>query len=467
MPRKILLLVLIIFSSVTLAGCGVGFKTPAPKKSITLNYWRVHDGPDAFTDIIAKYRQIHPNITINYKKLRFEEYESALLNAFAEDRAPDIFSIQGTWIKKYINKIQPLPAQTTLDYQTLEGAIKKEVVWTKKTSKSMTPKRLKEAFTDTVSNDVVYRLADKATKKVEEKIVAVPLSVDTLAMYYNRDLLDGASITKIPEYWNNEFLDDVKKLTKQDKNGMITQSGAGLGGSLNIERYSDILTLLMMQNGATMMEGERILFNTIPTSMQEQKRNPGLEALRFYSDFANNSMEVYSWNDKLENSLEMFYNGRLAIFFGYAYHLPVIKSQNPKLNFSIAKFPQIEGNSKPVNFANYWVETVSFKTKAVDAAWDFLQFAAKEENVKTYLAKTKRPTALRSYINQQSEDQDIGVFASQVLTARSWYKGNDSATAEQLIGQMISEISSSSKPMLEILNTTASKVQQTVNSTDQ
>src|SRR3990167_6555517 len=54
----------------------------------TLNYWRVTDGSDAFQDIIQGYRAKHPNITINYRQLRFEEYEYELLNALAEDRGP-------------------------------------------------------------------------------------------------------------------------------------------------------------------------------------------------------------------------------------------------------------------------------------------------------------------------------------------------------------------------------------------
>ena len=57
---------------------------------VTLEYWRVFENSSDFTEVINKYKSIYPYITINYKKLRYEEYEDELLNAFAQDRAPDI-----------------------------------------------------------------------------------------------------------------------------------------------------------------------------------------------------------------------------------------------------------------------------------------------------------------------------------------------------------------------------------------
>ncbi|MDD4901349.1 MAG: extracellular solute-binding protein, partial [Patescibacteria group bacterium] len=270
-------------------------------------------------------------------------------------------------------------------------------------------------------------------------------------------------IAQPPAYWNSEFLEDIKKTVKQDSQGEIIQSGVALGGSTNIERYSDILSVLMMQNGSVMMDGgSSVLFNVIPAALKDQNYNPGLEALRFYSDFANPAKEVYSWNKNLEESLILFAQGKLAVMFGYAYHLPTIKAQAPKLNFSIAKLPQIEGNT-PVNFANYWVETVSSKSKNADAAWDFIQFETKAEQAKTYLDKTKKPTALRALIDEQINDNDIGVFADQLLTAKSWYKGKDSSAMEKIFAEMIDAAVLNQEQTANLINLAAGKVQQTIN----
>lgn len=455
-----LLFILILTSGF---GCKlVDKKTQEAMKPVTLNYWRVWDGPDAFDGIIANYKQLHPNVNINYRKLRYDEYEEELLDALAEDRGPDIFSIHNTWIKRYENKIVPMPASITMAYPVTKGTIKKEVITELRTTKSITLKEIKNNFVDVVYDDVVVETMNEKEKKLKEYVYGLPLSVDTLAMFYNKDLLNNAGIAEPSVFWNKDFQQNVKKLTKQNTSGEIIQAGVALGGSDNIERASDILSVLMMQNGAEMIQdGKTVAFNIVPQNFQGQNYNPGLEALRFYTDFGNPAKEVYTWNSNMRNSMELFAEGRLAIIFGYSYHLSTIRAQAPKLNLGIAKLPQIEGNSQS-NFANYWVETVSAKSKNSNEAWDFIQFTTKAEQAKSYLDKTKKPTALRALVNEQIDNQDIGIFAEQVLTAKSWYKGYDSNAMEKIMGEMIDSVLVGQTKIEEIINLGAKKVQQTL-----
>jgi multiple sugar transport system substrate-binding protein len=457
MFKKITVLFLLM---VFLLGSGFGCKitdqaTKNAMKPITITYWRVFDGPDAFEAIISKYKALHPFITVNYRKLRYSEYEAELLNALAEDRGPDVFSIHNTWMKKYQSKLVPMPETITMVYPVTQGTIKKEVVPESRTTKSISLKELKDNFVDVVSQDVILD---------DGKIYGLPLSVDTLAMYYNKDLFNNAGISQIPAYWNKEFIQDVKKLTKQDSKKGLIQSGAALGGSKNINRYSDILAVLMMQSGANMIsDNGQVLFHVTPPS-NPANYSPGLDALRFYTDFVDPVKESYTWNSELPNSLEMFISGNLAIMFSYSYDLETIKAQAPKLNFSVTKLPQIEGAPPTnINFANYWIEVVSKKSPVSNEAWDFIQFITKEEQAKLYTEKTKRPTALRALVAKQKEDNEIGVFADQVLTAKSWYRGKNAQAAEDAIAEMIDAVAKNPLDKIqEILSTGASKVQQTV-----
>jgi multiple sugar transport system substrate-binding protein len=455
MKKKILATsLLLIFILLTGFGCKTLDKaTQEASKPITLTYWRVFDDTDAFAAIIEKYKVIHPNVTIEYRKFRYEEYENELLNAWAEDRGPDIFSLQNTWLRKYQNKILPLPTSTTMSYTFEQGSIKKELITQLRTTPSLTTKDLKNNFADVVASDVIFE---------DGKIYGLPLSIDTLALYYNRDLFNSAGIVEPPKYWNKEFQQDVKKLTKQDPKKGIIQSGISMGTASNIDRYTDILSVLMMQNGAVMTTGNSINFQNIPTTIKIAY-NPGLEALRFYSDFANPQKEVYAWNKDMPNNLQAFTSGNLAMYLGYSFNLAQIKAQAPTLNFGIAKLPQIEGNQIEINFANYWVESVSKKSKHPDEAWDFVQFVTKEENAKLYLEKTKKPTALKSLIVSQSNLEDLGVFAEQILSAKSWYHGKSISDTEQAIKEMIEMVIISPDKIAEIIREGAAKVQQTMN----
>ncbi len=470
MRKKILLylLLLTIVSSLFLSGCGINRGPDAyirqKMQPITLRYWRVFDGQDDFQEIIDRYRAQHPNISLEYKKLRYDEYEQALLEAFATDRGPDIFSIHNTWLRKYeqMGLLEPLPREISMVFPSMKGAIKKEMVYDKQTVRTITPKQLKNYFIDTVYDDVVLRPKNETGTLPEEKIYGLPLGLDTLVLFYNKDLFNNSGIANPPEYWNREFQQDVKKLTKQNNKGEIIQSGVALGGAHNIERATDILSVLMMQNGTIMMENDTVKFNQTPPAYRAKDYNPGLEALKFYTDFANPAKEVYSWNEKLDNSLDLFMQGKLAMMFGYSYMLPIIKSRSPSLNFSISKLPQIEGNTENVNFANYWVEVVSKKTEATEEAWDFVTFMSGKAQVEGYLTKTQKPTALRSLINAQLENEDIELFVGQVLTAKSWYQGHDANVAETIIKDMVEEAIVGQKDFLEIINTASKKVQQTV-----
>jgi len=442
---------------------GLGCKTQSQAvveatKPIELVWWRVFDGTDTIGPLIQKYNAIHPNIGIIYRKLRPEEYEKELLDALAEDRGPDIFTIHNTDMLKYQSKLTPMPAEITMPYLVTTGTVKKETTVELRKEKTMRFDQLRNLYLDVVADDVVlpHRTQDGA---ISNKIFGLPLAIDTMVLYANRDLLNSAGIAEPATTWE-QFLDQVTKLTKLSAKGDLLQSGVALGTSENVERATDILSVLMMQNGAVMTQNGGIYFNQIPAG-SDRTEPPGAQALRFYTDFANPTKEAYTWNADMPNSLDSFVAGTSAYFFGYAYHLPTIKARAPKLNLVVSGLPQIDPAS-PTNFANYWIEGVSAKSTHVGEAWDFVQFITRRENVGAYLSLAKKPTALRALIQTQSENEDMTVFASQLLTSKSWYKGKDWSAAETALKEMINTVLNGEKIPLEAINLGAARVAQTI-----
>jgi len=435
----------LVAMSTLAAGCtkGPDAATLAASKKVELNVWGVLDDVDAYQAILTDYHRLHPNVTINYRRFRLEEYENELLNAMAEDRGPDVFMIHNTWVGKYMSKLLPMPLQTKTASQSVQGTLKKELVWTLNTEPTVSLRQFKLDYPDVVANDLI-RTVNVSTnpdkKDYQPRVVGIPMSVDTLGMFVNKDLLNAAGIANIPENWD-DFQTAVKKLVKTDDTGAILQSGTALGTGTNVERSADIVTALMMQNGTVMAAADGSpTFNQIPAALSGQRDTPpAYQALIFYTDFANPGKDVYTWNDKQPNSLDAFIQGKVAFFFGYNYDLPIIRARAPKLNLAMAKLPQITGNPV-VNYANYWAWTVSKKTKSPDLAWNLLNFMRKPEENKKYLDVSLRPAALRSHLPDQLENENIGVFASQVLTARSWYKGNDPKTMENAMNALIEDV---------------------------
>ncbi len=439
-------------------GCFKG-STAVQQEKVELEYWRVFDDEDTMRSIITAYRAAHPNVKITYKKLRFDEYEEELVRALAEGRGPDMFSVHNTWLPAYQDLMMPLPSEVTVTEQETQGTLRKEVVVVSKVKPTMSIRELKSSFVEQVPFDVILPYQPDPDIAAQDKIYGFPLSVDSMALFYNKDLLSAAGIATPPADWT-EFLADVEKLTQYDDGGNIVQSGAALGTAENVERATDILSLLMIQNGTQMVDDQgRVAFNLIPDGTPEDVF-PGLDAVEFYTDFSDPTKKAYTWNTSMPSSFEAFTTGKTAFFFGYSYHLPLIRTAAPKLNFAVSGMPQIAGG-KTANFANYWVEGVSKDTEASDWAWDFLAYAASQEQVSSYLAAAGKPTALRNLINTQLESEDLNAFASQVLTAESWYHGLDAAALDEAFKELITAVAANPEKPEKVVAATAKKGSQT------
>jgi len=93
---KILLFIMVLLISTGVSCKCVSTDVRKQLKPITLEFWSTWDDSKVFVGLIEKYKEFHPNISINYRKLRYEEYEKMLLDAWVEGRRPDIFSIHNT-----------------------------------------------------------------------------------------------------------------------------------------------------------------------------------------------------------------------------------------------------------------------------------------------------------------------------------------------------------------------------------
>lgn len=449
-------------------GCTKGPSAEASKlsKRVTLNVWGVVDDVDAYQEIFTDFRKEHPNADIRFRRFRLEEYEDELVNAFAEDRGPDLFMVHNTWVDKYLPKILPAPKTVKTAVQTVTGTIQKEVTYVVAETPTITLQKLRNDFADVVVGNAV-RTVNVSTKpderKFEERVVALPLSVDTLALYYNKDRLNAAGIPTPPEGWD-QFQAQVRKLVKRDAQGKIIQAGAGIGTGRNVERAPDILSLLMMQNRAEMADDNgNPTFTRTPSALEgERERPPAFEALTFYTDFADPAKDVYTWNADQPNSLDAFIQGTSAFFLGYNYQLPLVKARAPKLNLGITKAPQIADNPE-VNFANYWQWTVSKKSASGDLAWLLVNFMASKDEAAKYLKTAKRPAARKALLEGQLEDEEVGVFASQVLTSKSWYRGVDPKGADAAFQELIDgAIGADQDTLNSVMKIAQEKVSQTI-----
>jgi len=404
---------IIIFVLLLVTGVIPGLRSPDSQK-YTLTVWGNFDNKDAFDKIISDYKKVNRNCVIKYIQKDYLEYEGDLVSALASGQGPDIFYIHNSWLPKHKKKIAPMP-------QLIEGKEKDFNYYIPYDYQN-------KIFVDVAAQDFID----------DEKIYAIPLYVDTLAIFWNKDIFNKDGIPKPPQTWE-EFIELVPKMTKLDEKENIVQSAVAMGGtSDNINRATDILSALMLQGGTEIVDVKRkkvVFQNSVRVGNKDI--SPGEQALQFYTDFSNPLKKVYTWNKDMHYSIDAFYEGKTAMMINYAYNISTIKQKASRLDFSVAPFPQPENIAVPITYPSYWGVTVAAATERQKEAWDFLMFMSQAENMKEYLKITKHPTARRDLITwQKAVNPELIVFLEQALTAKSWYQP-DNLAVDQIFDDML------------------------------
>jgi len=405
-------------------GCkGLSAEEQAAVRPVTLEYWTVFNDGAELRKLADQYQQVRPYVTINIRQIRPAEFDSLFVNALADDVGPDIVSVHTRWLAKYRNRLSAMPASVQVYDVKVEGKYAKETVVTERNMALPNINTINAQFVQTVGEDV----------EINGQVYGLPLALDTMALYYNKDLLDKAGVPEPPTTWD-DFLAAVEASTKFDNNDQIIQSGVALGAGDNIEHSSDIFALLMMQNGIDVTKRGRVAF---ADGMQKPTNShPTLQALRFYTDFARPTKKSYSWNEQKPDALEEFTRGKSVFYFGFAFDYPRIQARAPQMNVEVIPVPQLNP-SAPSNIANYWVESVVKKSPHQNESWDFVRFMTRQEGIAQYTEGAQRPTPLRSQIKAQEGDLMLQPFVSQVLVAKNWYRGRDIDTADRALHNLI------------------------------
>ncbi len=414
-----------ILTLVLLLGFGCKGPTAAEVQKtqrVTIDYWTVFGNVTQLRQFATTYTAQKPHVQINIRQVRFEEFEDKFVNALADDVAPDIISVQAKDITKYQPRLLEMPRATRVSNVYVKGQYVKETVVEPEINAMPSASNIRQNYVSTVGADVVRNGA----------IYGLPLAIDSLALYYNKDLLDKSGVATPPATWD-EFVDAVKKARRFNSQDDIVQAGVALGTATNIDNAPDILATLFMQSNLRVAENGLVSFATGGTRSTEP---PALEVLRFYTDFAKQDRDTYTWNNRQENAFDAFTRGKSVFYIGYAFDAQRIRAANPQLNLDVVALPQLDP-ANPTNVANYWVESVVKKTTESDYAWDFIRFITTQENTKTYSDAVRQPSPLRVHIADSLEDPLLEPFVVNLLTARNWYQGSNADVAESILDALI------------------------------
>lgn len=306
------------------------FGRRAEQKQVRLVYWGLWEDEALMQPLIDQYKAQNKNTTIQYQKMDPDQYREKLIaRSKNKQDPPDIFRFHNTWLPEIKEIAAPIPQSV------------------------MSNSEFEQTFYPVQQKDL----------KVGDNYFGIPLSIDGLVLIYNDDLFKKAGINTPPVSWDEVINDYVGKLTVKSPEGQIITSGMALGTATNVDHFSDIFGLFLIQNGGDI---KRL----------EQPEAAG--ALQSYREFAEPPDNI--WDDTLPSSVVAFTQEKVAMIIAPSWQILTIKAANPEINLKVVPVPAIPG-SKPVSIASYWVEGVSRVSENQLEAWKFLEFLSQKDNM--------------------------------------------------------------------------------------
>jgi ABC-type glycerol-3-phosphate transport system substrate-binding protein len=302
-----------------------------PTSPTTVTFFSWLGNEPEMKKLAAEFHKEHPMITIKFENVPAEQAGQVLTTRIAGNNAPDV---------AYVN------ASDTADYASRGAAV--DLTNYIERSDVVKP----DDYVDAFKTFVTY----------EDKMYGLPVDGETTGLFYRTDLFEEAGIDGPPTTWD-EFAEDAAKLTQPDKN----QYGFEMFAPESAYYWYPWL----YQAGGDLISADGdVLFTS-----DEAK-----EAADFYVGLAQYAPPDYlnsnSWDGRTA-----FAQGQTAMYVAGAWFAGTLMDEFPDATGKWATAPLPDGPAGcKTTIAGDSLVMMS-QTKVSDAAWLWMEFLSKPENI--------------------------------------------------------------------------------------
>jgi ABC-type glycerol-3-phosphate transport system substrate-binding protein len=323
---------------------------------------------------------------VSYRYVNPDNFDEAFVTALADGTAPDLLLIGHDRIIEQRKRLQ------TISYETLP---------------------IRDFRNSYIDGAEIFALSDG--------IYALPVAVDPLVMYWNRDIFATKNLLTAPKTWEELVAEVIPTLTVRDAGRNITRPAIALGEYSNIRNSFPILSLLLLQGGSALITESQNLYKVrLNESVDQVNSNPFTKAITFYTNFNNTANTLYSWNRSFKEDREMFLSEELAIYFGFASEGKEIESKNPNLSFDIAYVPQGAAATVSRTFGAYYGLTIPKAAKNKLGALTILQKLSNQQVTEKIATGYGMAPVFRSSLVSGSNDVYGRIAYGSALNSRGW-----------------------------------------------
>lgn len=230
--------------------------------------------------------------------------------------------------------------------------------------------------------------------KYNGRIYGLPHASNTLALYYDIDMLEEAGVEP-PKTWE-ELKIAAAKLTKGSRKGLAFSAIKSEEGTFQMLPF----------------------FLSAGANIDNLYSPEGIKALTFLTDLVNEgyvSKEVLNW---VQGDVEkQFLSGNAAMIINGPWIKPNLEKNAPEKNWGVTKIPADKVYASTLGGENI---AIISKSKYIDECWEFLKwFLAKENNIE--FCKAVGRFSPRSDVSPEevwADDEIMQVFADQMQYAQ-------------------------------------------------
>ncbi len=344
---------------------------------------------------------------VSYSYKSPSQFNSEFLEALADNRAPDLVLIPHEELVHNRGRLLPL---------------------------SYTNYPIRDFRNNFIDGAEVFVLKDG--------IYALPVAVDPLMMYWNRDMLSTRGILTPPATWEELVNSFLTETVERDFSHNITLSTLAFGEYNNVTNVFPVLSMLLIQGGSQLITerpGDGFFYNIELNQMVNGGgESPLQNALSFYVNFSNPSNEFYTWNRSLPNDKQQFLAEKLFLYFGMASEAKGLARQNPNLNFDIAEVPQGATATVRRTYGSFYGLAVVRSARNPNGAYQVMQALSASDNAAEIAITAGMAPVRRVSLEAGSNDQYGRLAFKSAPIARGWWSPNPQ-TIQGIFKQMIED----------------------------
>lgn len=334
-----------------------------------------------FEEVVERFEEQHPDISVNLQNVSGEEYYDRLATRIASNTMPDVFYFRGGSGDHRFTHRGVL--------HSLDEAVKRDA---------------DEINIDDFIDSQIEEL------KFEGEWVALPYDYSSIAVYYNKEMFDEAGVDYPTNDWDwDDLIEKAKQLTKSN-GGVTTQYGIG---NTPLDFPANF-----MAGAVWTMGGEFFNEDYTQTYLDEPET---IEAFRYLANIAREHEVAPSDVSNLAGN--PFFTERAAMMLDGSWATMQYRARCD-FPFEVVMMPKNPETGERTVAATGGSFAINENTDNFEAAWELVKFLVSPESLRTLIVEPIRSVPPReSLMDEWTENvakgelppQNSGIFAEQIV----------------------------------------------------